>query len=205
MSYSEPVLSNNTTRNQTFQTYPRITTLGSDFIASQEKDSCLPYIKPIRKQSGFAVAAWFKAFFQVVIGLSTLGTSVTFNYVLSDFKNPNFLWSKPQIQTYLAISWVLFLLSLAFAGLASTLLNFFQGQMVRDWDGQDTRTKRVLQYYALVTFLVVYGLVIAAFVMMGLVVAAYSFAVGWVAVGFAAVFGVGGLSCLILVSPLCSS
>jgi hypothetical protein len=47
----------------------------------------------------------------------------------------------------------------------------------------------VLQYYATVTCLVLYGLVIAAFVIMGLVVKAYSPVVGWVAVGFTATFG----------------
>lgn len=63
----------------------------------------------------------------------------------------------------------------------------------------------MLQYYATVTCLVLYGLVIAAFVVMGLVVTAYSFVVGWVAVGFTAVFGIGGLLCIGIQSPLCLS
>jgi hypothetical protein len=148
---------------------------------------------------------WFKAFFQIVIALSTLGASVTFNYILSEVKDPKFLWSKPQIQVYLSISWLLFLLALAFASLASTLLNFFQGHAVRDWDGENRQRKRVLQYYVAVTCLVLYGLVIAAFVVMGLVVVAYSFVVGWVAIGFTAIFGIGGLLCIVIQSPLCMS
>lgn len=60
----------------------------------------------------------------------------------------------------------------------------------------------MLQYYATVTCLVLYGLVVAAFIVMGLVVTAYSFAVGWVAVGFTALFGLGGLLCIGIQSPL---
>lgn len=87
----------------------------------------------------------------------------------------------------------------------STLLNFFHGHAVRDWDGEDRRRKRVLQYYVFVTSLVLYGLVIAAFVFIGLVVTAYSFVVGWVAVAFTACFGVGGFLPIIIQSPLFTS
>jgi hypothetical protein len=122
--------------------------------------------------------------------------------MLSEIKEPRYLWSRPQIQIYLSVSWVLFLLALAFASLASTILNFFQGQAVRDWDGGERRRKWVLQCYATLASVVLYGLVIAAFVVMGLVVTAYSFVVGWVAVGFTALFGVGGLLCIGIQSPL---
>lgn len=204
MSFSEPTLSK-PIPTQILQPYPQATTTSSDSIASHEYNACLPRIKSITKHSGFSVATWFKAFFQIVIALSTLGTSVTFNYVLSDVKEPKYLWTKPQIQVYLSISWVLFLLALAFASLASTLLNFFQGHAVRDWDGDDRKRKRILQSYATITSLLLYGLVIAAFTVIGVVVTAYSFVVGWVAVGFTAVFGVGGLLCILIQSPLCTS
>jgi hypothetical protein len=206
MSYSEPILSK-APPDQTIHPYPqpRTMTLGSDSIASHENNACFPHIKSITKHSGLSVAAWFKAFFQIVIALSTLGASVTFNYILSEIKDPKFLWNKPVIQTYVAISWLLFLLALASAGLASTILNFFQGHAVRDWDGDDWCRKRVLQYYATMTSFVLYGLVIAAFVVMGLVVTAYSPVVGWVAIGFTAMFGVGGLLCIIIQSPFISS
>ena len=61
-----------------------------------------------------------------------------------------------------------------------------------------------MQYYASVTCLVLYGLIIAAFVVLGLVVTAYSPVVGWVAIGFTAAFGVGGLLCILIQSPLLS-
>ncbi|ERF75677.1 hypothetical protein EPUS_08631 [Endocarpon pusillum Z07020] len=212
MSFSsEPALSKPTPAQTIYQHYPhpnphpRTTTSSKASIASHNKDSCLPRIKPITKHSGISVSSWFKAFFQIVIALSTLGASVSFNFILSDIKEPKFMWSKPQIQVYLSISWLLFLLALAFASLASTLLNFFQGHAVRDWDGDDPRRKRVLQYYATLTCLVLYGLVIAAFAVMGLVVMAYSFVVGWVAVGFTAMFGIGGFLCIGIQSPLCLS
>jgi hypothetical protein len=175
---------------------------GSDSIASHENNACLPHIKSITKHSGLSVAAWFKAFFQIVIALSTLGASVSFNFILSDIKEPRFLWAKAQISVYLSVSWVLFLLALAFASLASTLLNFFQAHAVRDWDGENKRRRLVLQYYATLTCLLLYGLVIAAFVFIGLVVTAYSFVVGWVAVGFTAMFGIGGLLSTVMQSPL---
>jgi hypothetical protein len=204
MSFSEPAVSKPTPR-QTLHPYPRTTHCSSDSIASHDNNTCLPRVKSITRHSGLSVAVWFKAFFQIVIALSTLGASVTFNYILSEVKDPKFLWSKPQIQVYLSISWLFFLLALAFASLASTLLNFFQGHAVRDWDGENRQRKRVLQYYVTVTCLVLYGLVIAAFVVMGLVVVAYSFVVGWVTIGFTAIFGIGGLLCIVIQSPLCMS
>jgi hypothetical protein len=205
MSFSEPTLSK-PTANQSIQPYHRTPATSNDIdsIASHENNSCLPRIKSITQHSGISVAAWFKALFQIVIALSTLGASVTFSYILSDFKDPRFIWSKPVVQTYIAVSWVLFLLALAFASLASTLLNFFQGHAVRDWDGMDKRRKTVMQCYASVTCLVLYGLIIAAFVVMGLVVTAYTPVVGWVAIGFTAVFGLGGLLCIVIQSPLFS-
>jgi hypothetical protein len=63
----------------------------------------------------------------------------------------------------------------------------------------------VLQYYATVTCLILYGLVIAAFVFIGLVVTAYSFVVGWVAIGFTAMFGIGGFISIAIQSPLVSA
>lgn len=60
-------------------------------------------------------------------------------------------------------------------------------------------------YYATVTSLLLYGLVIAAFIVMALVVTAYSFVVGWVAIGFTAVFGIGGFLSIGIQSPLCLS
>ena len=174
----------------------------SDSIASHENNACLPHIKSITKHSGISVAAWFKAFFQIVIALSTLGASVSFNFILTDVREPRFMWAKAQISVYLSVSWLLFLLALAFASLASTILNFFQGHAVRDWDGENQSRRVVLQYYATLTSLILYGLVIAAFVFIGLVVTAYSFVVGWVAVGFTAMFGIGGLLSIVRQSPL---
>jgi hypothetical protein len=206
MSHSNPIHDKPTPSQTILHTHHagNTTRCPSDSIASHENNACLPHIKSITKHSGISVASWFKAFFQIVIALSTLGASVSFNFILSDIKEPRFMWGKAQISVYLSISWVLFLLALAFASLASTILNFFQGHAVRDWDGENKRRRVVLQYYATLTCLILYGLVIAAFVFIGLVVTAYSFVVGWVAVGFTAMFGIGGLLSTLMQSPLCT-
>lgn len=149
--------------------------------------------------SGGSVATFFNGLFQTILAIGTLGASITFNYVLSNGGDSNTLdnpsgsspqFSVPTVQLFLSMSWLLFLLALAFASLGSTLLTFFRAHWQRDWDGLHGRTSQItVQWYAVCASTLMGALVIGAFTLLCLVVVAYSPVVGWIAVGFTAFFG----------------
>ncbi|ETN43011.1 uncharacterized protein HMPREF1541_02169 [Cyphellophora europaea CBS 101466] len=164
-------------------------------------------IAPMAVHSGASVASFFNGLFQTILAIGTLGASITFNYVLSnaapaDSNDSNVLdtpnntgngeprFSAPTVQLFLSISWLLFLLGLAFASLGQTLLTFFRKHWERDWDGVHGRTSQVtVQWYAVLAAVLMGSLVIGAFALLCLVVVAYSPVVGWIALGFTGFFG----------------
>ena len=159
----------------------------------------LTEIEPMSKHSGASVTTFFNGLFQTILAISTLGASITFNYVLSNSQPtsatpiplPNSRKFSPEmVQLFLAISWLLFLLALAFAALGSTLLTFFRRHWEEDWDGKRGKTSQTtVQMYAVFASTVLGGLVVGAFVLLCLVVVAYSSVVGWIALGFTSFFG----------------
>ena len=162
-----------------------------------EHGHSLDKIEPMSKHSGASVVTFFTGLFQTILGIGTLGASVTFSYVLS---NSNQQLSPPtaepyftvhQIQLFLSVSWLLFLLALAFASLGSTLLTFFKKHWQDDWDGLHGKTSQLnVQLYAVGASAILGGLIIGAFALLCLVVVAYSSTVGWIALGFTGFFGV---------------
>ena len=174
-------------------------------------------IAPEAAHSGSSVTTFFNGLFQTILAIGTLGASITFNYVLSNASpsvdtsadsdsgnsngsntldnplatssgSPRF--SAATVQLFLSVSWLLFLLALAFASLGQTLLTFFWKHWERDWDGIHGRTSQVtVQWYAVLAAVVMGGLVIGAFALLCLVVVAYSPIVGWIALGFTGFFG----------------
>ena len=152
-------------------------------------------IRPMTRHSGLSVSIFFNGLFTTIIGVATLGTSITFSYVLSsDTTTPlgtTAAFSQQQVQEFLAISWLLFLLALAFASLGSTLLTFFKKHWIADWDGVKGETSQwTVQMYAVCVSGLLGALTIGAFVLLCLVVVAYSPVVCWVALAFAIFFGV---------------
>lgn len=166
-----------------------------------EKGHELRQIKPMTKHSGASVVAFFTGLFQTIIAISTLGTSVTFSFILSantQLGQPSSFFSFQEVLTFLAISWLLFLLALAFASLCSTLLTFFKAHWSRDWDGEHGKHSQFeVQFYAVLASGLLGGLIIGAFVFLCLVVVAYVPVVGWIALAFTGWFGL-----VILVSVL---
>lgn len=159
-----------------------------------EHGHTLTQVEPMTTHSGASVATFFNGLFATIIGISTLGTSVTFSYVLSsNIQAPRAIdatFSLAEIQLFLAVSWLLFLLAMAFGSLGSTLLTFFKKHWIADWDGYNGRTSQwTVQMYAVTASAFMGGLVIGAFIILGLVVVAYSPIVGWIAVGVTSFFG----------------
>lgn len=132
--------------------------------------------------------------FKTIIALATLGTSITFSFVLSDQTTPplpDARFDANAVQFFLSISWLLFLLTLAIASLGSTFLTFFRKHWIHDWDGEHGETSQLtVQLYAVSISAITGSLIIAAFVFMCLVVVAYQPIVGWISLGFTSIFGV---------------
>ena len=150
-------------------------------------------IQPMSRHSGDSVSSFFTGLFGTIIAVSTLGASITFSYVISNNLTPprnHPLFGIDEIQLFLSISWLLFLLALAFASTGSTLLTFFRDHWKADWDCKNGDQSRLsVQVYAAFASGLLSTLVIAAFVFLCLVVIAYSPVIGWLALGFTAAFG----------------
>jgi hypothetical protein len=152
----------------------------------------LSRISPMTRHPAESVLAWFNGLFTTVIGISTLGASITFNYVIGNSNSPakEGYFSPREVQLFLGISWLLFLLSLASASLGSTILTFFKDHWKKDWNGEHGKTsQRDVQLYATFATTLLAGLVVSAFMFLCLVVAAYTPIIGWIALGFTAAFG----------------
>ena len=125
----------------------------------------------------------------------TTMSSITFSYVVGNVSEPLASAQSPfdqqTIQNFLSISWLLFLLGLAFASLGSTLLTFFKAHWVKDWDGLHGKTsQRTVQWYAVLASATLGALIIAAFVFLCLTVVSYTPVIGWIALGWVCFFGV---------------
>lgn len=175
---SEEEIKGPITKRQTLKTNTGLSEHGHDLLK----------IQPMAKHSGRSVVTFFNGLFQTIIAISTLGTSVTFSFILTsntELSSPTAFFTQAQVATFLAISWLLFLLALAFGSLGSTLLTFFRAHWERDWDGEHGRRSQLeVQLYAVLVSGLLGGLIIGAFIFMCLVVVAYSSIVGWVALSF---------------------
>jgi hypothetical protein len=167
---------------------PRRTTLTFE----SEHGHNLSHISPMTRHPAESVFTWFNGLFTTVIGISTLGASITFNYVIGNSNRPatESYFSPREVQLFLGISWLLFLLSLVSASLGSTILTFFKDHWKKDWNGEHGKTsQRDVQLYATFATALLAGLIISAFMFLCLVVTAYSPVVGWIALAFTAAFG----------------
>ena len=160
--------------------------------SNSEHGHAITRIQPMTRHSAESVSAWFNGFFTTIIGISTLGASITFSYLLSSPTAPRSgsVFSVDHVQGFLGVSWLLFLLALAFGSLSSTVLTFFKDHWKKDWEGEHGKTsQRDVQLYATFATGLLGGLMVSAFVFLCLVVVAYSPVIGWLALGFTAAFG----------------
>lgn len=145
------------------------------------------------RHSGQSVTTFFSGLFSTIIGVGTLGSTITFSYVLNNkdsLADTESYFNKAQVQRFLATSWLLFLLDMAFAAIGSTIMTFFRAHWIKDWNGEHgRRSQREVQLYAVVMSALMAGLTVAAFIFLCLVVVAYEEVVGWIALGFTCCFG----------------
>lgn len=92
------------------------------------------------------VARYFNGFFQAILGLSTLGASVTFSFVISSGTTFASLpatatFRSHEVSRFLAVSWLLFILALASSSILNTILQFYHDDALAWWSkgGRDKR------------------------------------------------------------------
>lgn len=162
------------------------------------------FAPPTKTHPGERLATYFDNFFKTIVGVATLGASVTFSKVLSQPVTPwiDYGFSTDTVQDFLAISWLLFLLDLVITSFAASALSLYHPQAVKYFGTSDSSDRRIVMWWATLVSFVLYGLLISAFTFLGLAVTAYVGRVGWVAIAFTAFFGASGVGVIIWQSPI---
>ncbi|KAK5051327.1 hypothetical protein LTR84_002979 [Exophiala bonariae] len=141
-------------------------------------------------RSGGVLPEFAKGLFTGIIFLSTFGGSITFQTIIQDLgdqedSNPGHRFSRKRARTFLAISWLLFVIDLGVSALLMAMLYLYRGPKQSSW--ADTIYVRVL------SFIFLPGVLIGALLFSSLAVTAYSEPTGWTAVGFCGAFGLAVL------------
>jgi hypothetical protein len=146
----------------------------------------MPAPQPVHP--GERLAAYFDKFFTTIVGISTLGASLSFTRVVSAPVQPWIDHGIPliDIQNNFAIAFLLLVADLALTSAAASALSLYRPQAVDYFGRADSHRRRIVMWWATFVSVVLFGLVFTAFIFLGLVVAAYSGPIGWIAVGFTA-------------------
>ncbi|KAL2020099.1 hypothetical protein VTK56DRAFT_8903 [Thermocarpiscus australiensis] len=153
---------------------------------------------------GERLASYFDKFFTTVVGVSTLGASITFAKVVQTPVKPwvDYGVSIVTIQNHLSIAFLLFLIDLAVTSVAASALSLYRLQAVEYFGTEDSRKRRVVMWWATIVSVVLFGLLFTAFMFLGLVMVAYTGPIGWVAVAFLSLFGLVVLGTIVWQSPI---
>lgn len=169
-------------------------------MASQPADP----LDPQAKHPGDRLATYFENFFKTITGVSTFGASITFSKIVQSPVTPfhNFGFNERRIQYLISLSWLFFVLALAFTSFFASALTLWRPQAVKAF-GTTTGSDRVkVLWFATGVSAFLFGLEVVAFIAISLVVAAYTGPVGWVALGFMVMFAAAGFGVIIWRSPL---
>ena len=163
-----------------------------------------PPSAPSAKHPGDRLASYFENFFRTIVGIATLGASITFSKIAQSPAPPfrNYGFSTREIQYLLATSWLLFVLALAFTSFFASALSLWRPQAVAAFGTENGKTRRKVLWFATGVSAFLFGLAVAAFLTLALVVVAYAGPVGWVAVAFMVLFALMGYGSIIWQSPL---
>lgn len=160
------------------------------------------------KPPGERLASYFENFFKTVVGISTLGASLTFNKIIDNGPpTPTPVSNRLQVSSthllnLLSLSWLFFVLALAFTSFFASALSLWRPAAVRAFGTKDTEDRKRVLWFASGVSAFLLGLIVAAFITLSLVVAGYVGIVGWVAVAFTGLFGTLGFGTIIWRSPL---
>jgi hypothetical protein len=148
------------------------------------------------------VVKWFESFLPATIGIATVGSSVTFTTIVSQLQDPARLdpndpaavtptvFHRETVRTFLATSWLLFVIALGFASFATLLLNFHRGEVKEGFSL--SRKNFGYEVAGILVSFILETLLLGAFLFLALALVAYSQTVGWIAVGFTSAFALAG-------------
>lgn len=153
---------------------------------------------------GERLASYFEKFFTTVVGISTLGASITFSKIVQSPVDPwiDYGISTDQIQAWMSLSWLIFLLALVTTSAFASLLSLYRPQAVEAFSTKDHKNKKMVMWAATATSMLLIGLVFVSFVFLSLVVVGYTGPIGWTALGFTIFFGTLAMGGIIWQSPL---
>lgn len=159
---------------------------------------------PPGKPPGERLASYFENFFRTVVGISTLGASITFSKIVQAPVTPfhDFGFSQHDIQYLITVSWLFFILALAFTSFFASALSLWRPRAIESFGTQDGAERRKVLWFATGVSALLFGLIVAAFVTLALVVVGYSGPVGWIALAFIIVFAVLGFGVIVWRSPM---
>ncbi|TVY84354.1 hypothetical protein LSUE1_G000894 [Lachnellula suecica] len=132
-----------------------------------------------------------------------LGASLTFSKIVQAPAPPIYgPFSTDTTQTYMGVSWLLFLLDLAFTSFAACALTLWRPQAISYFGTEDSQKRRIVMWYASAVSAVLFGMLIVAFLFLGLVVVSFAGGIGWAAVGFTVLVGCLGMGSIVWQSPI---
>lgn len=141
---------------------------------------------------------WWDSYLNIILLTSLFGGQITFTIIVNDIVDPATLhpigvnfqtrptFGKEMVRLFVSISWLLFMLALGTSLIAKSQLS---DPGVRD-ALLARGPERLKTIHSVLTF-ILNGLPLAAIALLALVVTAYVPCVGWVCVGFLALFAFG--------------
>ena len=153
---------------------------------------------------GERLANYFDNFFKTIVGISTLGASITFNRIVSSpFSLPHDHGISPNRALYLlGVSWLFFVIALAVTSFFASALSLWRPLAIQTFGiAKGPERDKVLWFATAVSALLI-GLIVVAFLTLSLVIVAFTGSIGWVAVTFVTIFAILCLGTIIWRSPL---
>ena len=160
--------------------------------------------EPSAKHPGDRLATYFENIFRTITAIATLGASITFAKIVQTPVPPfhNYGFSTKGIQYLIALSWLFFVLALAFTSFFASALSLWRPQAVKAFGTENGSERRKVLWYATAVSALLFTLAIIAFIFISLVVVAYTGPVGWIAVVFTIICALLGFGTIIWQSPL---
>src|SRR5271169_1264861 len=82
--------------------------------------------KPCKLKMSDAQLQYLNKLLTILIGFTTFGASITFGLIISQNREPTEPSNLPIVQNLIAVSWVLFVVGLLLASLATTVLSAYE-------------------------------------------------------------------------------
>jgi hypothetical protein len=133
-------------------------------------------------------------FYDAVIAIAAVGSSITFTVIPSDIADPtkirgekNLRFNKEQVRELVVVSWLLFVLALGCASFLACFLRWNRGTLERGLKGRESNWWRL---YGFCTTALLQLLGVGAFLCLALVIWAYMEQAGIAAIALITVYGV---------------